>query len=404
MYFPSREETAELSCTPSLVRAILPDPGFPGLVVKANSLVLKQILHTTQIKLSVFLISENRLAYAVKNTSGDPALDATVWSIAETGREVEALRQIHTKCTVDLYLFNELVVNVAQAKLSITRIWGEPPMVFDRCTIGTVDQFHLSEEIAEHLSAFDEGDRSSDLAVFDGAGSGDWSSPTIYLYGNQSASNPLSISSTDEGGQQEALCGWLLDNLLPTGAISNPTVVRGDESRELTDVMLTYEYGVVLIESKGLNILDKPTLPAISRLRRSTAKHVEKASRQLVGAVKQLRLGSSVRDSARVPVEIERPDTPHAIILVPDLFLLAGNSDYDAGYFVRMTQEINGFFHMLDPEELFSIVRAANRLVARRPEITRMMAFDFYLMERAKQSLTTSNPAFRVIFRDGDMV
>ena len=83
---------------------------------------------------------------------------------------------------------------------------------------------------------------------------------------NNAARGLVSLLDSDEGGQQEALAHWLVDELSPDGATRSPQVDERGSVRELTDILLTHRHGNILFESKSLSMLSRPSLPPRDRL------------------------------------------------------------------------------------------------------------------------------------------
>lgn len=115
-----------------------------------------------------------------------------------------------------------------------------------------------------------------------------------------------------------------------------------------------------------------------------------------------MKRGYKVTDKQGNEVEVERSMPPHVIILVPDLMLVAGAKDYGPDFIQKASQEVEGFFHILDPAELLRVVQAAEMIAARGTATTPIMAFDFYLMERAKTAMSVPTPNFGMLIRFAD--
>ena len=58
-----------------------------------------------------------------------------------------------------------------------------------------------------------------------------------------------------------------------------------------------------------------------------------------------------------------------------------------------------GLLHLLDIAELLRIVQAAEIIATRGTKTTPMMAFDYYLMERAKKTLDAGTLCIEVLLR-----
>jgi hypothetical protein len=85
-----------------------------------------------------------------------------------------------------------------------------------------------------------------------------------------------------------------------------PRIPKGSGFRELTDILLSYEHGSILIESKTLTILQRSSLPGRTKLAHDVSHHVKKAINQLRGGIRRLKDGTSVTSKAGVQLSVER--------------------------------------------------------------------------------------------------
>lgn len=146
-------------------------------------------------------------------------------------------------------------------------------------------------------------------------------------------------------------------------------------------------------------MLTRDNLPYRDKLTSDLVKHVSKARNQLAGGIKNLRRGLLVTDSAGTHLEIEREKPVHAIILVPDLSLLQDASEFGTEFIYEFMRATGGYLHILDPAELLRVVQAAGMIARDSDTLSEMMAFDWYLMERAKRAVRNTTPYFAVLFR-----
>jgi hypothetical protein len=216
-----------------------------------------------------------------------------------------------------------------------------------------------------------------------------WSPIDSTLITRRLERSPLGLFERDEGGQQEHLALWLTDLLDPDGVLLNPLVLSGGRApRELCDILVNYSEGAFLVESKTLAVFGRPRLPSRSDLAADVDKHLAKAHSQLRGATRALKSGASITDRHHNPVEVRRDRPPTAIILVPDLSLLAGRG---AGLCLEMirsfSQEGNGLLHILDLSALARGSQAASMLARYGQKTSHMAAFDYWLFERWKAVL-----------------
>jgi hypothetical protein len=214
----------------------------------------------------------------------------------------------------------------------------------------------------------------------------------------------ISIFDQDEGQQQEEIAVWLTDALQPTGCFKSPQIDGPTVTRELCDVLLSHQFGAFLIESKSLSIFRRGDLPPRGKLSRDVAKHITKAYRQLSGGLRWLKLGYRVFDSSGNQIEVEREHPAHAIILVPDLTLLSESKDFGGDFVRRFYSESGAILHILDPAELLRMVQVAATIADKSRRVSSIMAFDWYLMERAKRTVTLKTPDFGMIARFPDHI
>jgi hypothetical protein len=100
--------------------------------------------------------------------------------------------------------------------------------------------------------------------------------------------------------------------------------------------------------------------------------------------VRKLRDNVPVFDAQGKAIELERKQPPHAIILVPELALVARRNDEWFCHIAEFIEKTGGFLHILDTVQLFRMMQAARMIADASDRCTSMMAFDYYLIERAK--------------------
>lgn len=118
--------------------------------------------------------------------------------------------------------------------------------------------------------------------------------------------------------------------------------------------------------------------------------------------MRRLKNGVSVSSVTGVPLDIERTQPMHGIVLIPDLDLIEDRGAYGIPFIEQFMKDTGGFIHLLDIAELLRIVQAAEMIAARGTETTPMMAFDYYLVERAKKTLDAETLCIKVLLRFAD--
>jgi len=370
----------------------------PTLLVKATSLSLKYLLRLQCLRFVLLQAEPGWFSYGIE-ISDDPDHPALVWSAMERADEraaIEAL-MVSPKCAV--FLFNEAVINVAWAEIQLDLSDSRARRIIGTSTFAPSDG--SSETMMRKLFTDRDTGRApeSSIVKLELPPVREWLPITSKYISRRTNTSPISIFNEDEGGQQEELALWLTNSLHSNGAVRSPQIHEPKRPRELSDILLSYEYGTFLMESKTLSVMTRDVLPPRTKLTQDLIKHLQKATSQLAGGVKNIRRGYRVTDLSGEDVKVNSTHTPHVIVLVPDLSLLTRETSYGRDYFIRIMQEIQAFLHILDLTELVRMVQAAEMIVEDNPELTTIEAFDWYLMERAKVATQENTPHFSMLYR-----
>ncbi|MFC3677041.1 hypothetical protein [Ferrovibrio xuzhouensis] len=243
---------------------------------------------------------------------------------------------------------------------------------------------------------------SENLFISDIPNTTDWKPLKNHYITSHATSSLIDLFDQDEGGQQEQIGIWLTDNLHPRGVFHSPKIPDGKKLRELTDILFSHEYGSILIESKAISLTTRASLPNRSKLARDVSSHIAKAAKQLRGGIRQLKQNTLVFNDAGIALDIERTKPMHGIILIPDLDLVENRALYGTRFITDFMSATGSFIHILDTSELLRIVQAAEMIAARGKTTTPMMAFDYYLVERARKSAEAETLCIEVLLRFAD--
>lgn len=403
MHLLAAHYRSEFLATPSLVRLDYvqgKDGREPTLLIKASTLLLKYIVLKISMKLHFIQMGE-RLLYALE-IRDDDLNPAITWSVLEREEERSAMIALSRGETCQIFLFNELAVNVAWAARSIEV--GKPlENMASAAAVGFVDYEIIKEESSAIFDCIISG-KALNYETIETIipNTDEWNPVLNQLITNQAAESPINLFDQNEGGQQEQLALWLTDNLQPTGAHTSPQIPKGKGSRELTDVLLSYQFGSILIESKALAVLGRSILPTREKLARNMVDHITKAVDQLKGAVRQIKLGTPVATKTGTHIEVERTQPVHAIVLIPDFSLIKEKDTYDRKMMAAFNKETGGWIHILDVSELLRIVQAAEVISEGDKRTTPMMAFDYYLIERAKTAYRAGTLFVEILLKFSD--
>jgi len=372
--------------------------GFePTLLVKGNTLLLKYIVLGARLQFHMARVG-NRLLYAF-TAFDDKSKPAMLWSVLENDAEANALKGLALGESCPVFLFNELALNVARSTVTIIL----PEQMQDwisNAARGQVDYPAITEHADELLEQAFRGTASANVLVSaDFAVTDSWHPVFNHFITSHGTNSPVDLFNKDEGGQQEQLAVWLTDSLHPRGAHHSPQIPKGPGQRELTDILLSHEYGALLIESKALTVFNRKNLPDRIKLAKDVSQHVEKAVRQLRGSIRRLKEGVPVTSLSGSPIEVEHTKPIHAIVLIPEFALIENQERYDRSFIAEFMEATGGFIHLLDVAELLRVVQAAEIISRGSPKVTPLMAFDYYLMERAKRTRDAGTLCIQVLLR-----
>ncbi|MFS2180067.1 hypothetical protein ACCC98_29635 [Rhizobium pisi] len=385
MHVPRYELWQEMLAVPQLVRLTFPQQNgterYPTLLIKAHSLLLKYIVQGVPLRLFFFRTSEDHCAYAL-HIADDPTNGVIIWSLLTDTDELSALRDVASHGGCSIYLFNETCANCAwtSANISINSTILE---LADGLLFRGRNPVQYMDEISEILDRIHVGAAHEAVQV-EVVVTESWRQLRTDFILNGIRSAKLNLLADNEGSHQEQLSHAMLGDLSPRGAYVNTQLHEPSGRKEYTDVLLTHEFGTILLESKSLSIFEhRVQLPDRNKLRKNIEKSSIKALNQLRVAARKLRENVPVFDQQGEVIELERTQPPHAIILVPELELMAD----DMVWFPRIEEFMRatgGFLHILDTIQLFRMMQAARMISEASNETSPMMAFDYYLLQRAE--------------------
>lgn len=373
----------------------------PTLLIKGSTLLLKYIAQGAALSLRFACIG-NRFFYAliISNDAKEPA---SLWSVVEREEEKAALSSLAQGKPCQIFLFNELAVNVAWTSASVGAC-EELAVMLEEIANGAVDYTAIDTSASAILARphQDHDQSSSDFLDISLPNTKAWNSISNQFVTAQGVVTPIELFDPNEGAQQERLAVWLTDSLHPLGAHHSPQVPKGQDYRELTDVLLSHEFGAVLIESKALTIFGRESLPDRAKLARDVTGHIRKAVGQLKGGIRKIKGGAPVTGASGSLIDVERIKPAHCIVMVPDLDLIKDLDSSGVEMMREFMEATGGFIHFLDVVELFRAVQAAQAISLRSDSVTPMMALDYYLMERAKKTCAAGTLSIEVLLRFSD--
>jgi hypothetical protein len=402
MHWLADHNRSEFLACPELIRFEYAkrDNGFePTLLIKGSTLLLKYAVLGRPMHLA-FCRFEGRLLCALKICDdGDDG--GILWSIVEREQELNAIRGVAFGSPLTVFLFNEIAVNVTWNSIPISGQTHELANWATSVQTGPLDHNLIGAKVHRLLERLHR-DVESDgkwitIAI---GGHTDWKPIYNHFITNAGSSSLIDLFDPDEGKQQEQIGVWLTDNLHPLGVHYSPQIPKGNGTRELTDILLSYEFGSILLESKALSVLSRDRMPDRTKLKADVSGHIAKAFAQLRGGIRKIRASVEVTGRTGERIDVERTQPPHAIVLIPDLDLVDDPTAYGTDFIKDFMEKTGGGFpHLLDISELLRVVQAAEMISKQGSTTTPMMAFDYYLMERFKKAVDAGTLKLEVLLR-----
>ncbi|MGR6331445.1 hypothetical protein ACU5AX_20480 [Sphingomonas sp. XXL09] len=402
MHILSAHNRSEFLATPQLVRFDFASGrnGFePTLLVKADVVVLKYLTRGVRLQLMIAQTYGDRLIYSLI-VHDDPTSPGIIWSVLEREEERQALLGLAEGKPLQVFLFNELAINVAWAEMEVAVAGNRLGSLSAYAGLGKFDHSGVVARVDDIYTALRDGKVADPtMLLIDLPAVPEWHQVRNSLITSRSGVSEMNLFDLDEGRQQEKLVIWLADNLHPDVIIDQPQIMKSGRFRELTDILLGYSGGTFIFESKALKLFNRPELPDRTKLSKNVLASIKKGLKQLKGAARQIRDGATIYDLDGREQEVERTQPIHAIILVPDLRLLPPKFGFDM--MVEFVKATRGYLHILDPSELLRIVQIVEGLVRRSESqtITPMMALDSRFIERAETCVEAQSLNVEIITR-----
>lgn len=399
MYSFSKKIFSDLQISQQLMRFDYPygnnNIKESSLLIQVNTLIIKYIISKTPLKLYFTKIGNKILYYLLIEDNIDEPL--TIWSILDSEEEYNCLMNIVKGEKLHIYLLNELSIIVSWKIINFNESY-DLFQFLNKCDINPIKQDDYQEAVCKIIENI-KNNEINNFLTFELDNSSDWNYTNSFYITNQIQKSNLNIQKDVEGTHQEQIALWLIDSIKPEGAYYSPQIPHDDGTREFTDLLIYYENSSFLFESKSLSIISREKIPTREQLIKDTSKHIEKALKQLKGAVRQLKQGTPIYTKQRELIEIDRTKDTHCIIIVSDLSVVSNNCLIDSNAIKDFITTTNCFIHLIDLCELKRIVQAANMLASRSTKHSTIEVFDFYLREREKIAIKEGSLNIHVLLK-----
>ncbi len=203
------------------------------------------------------------------------------------------------------------------------------------------------------------------------------------------------IDDRAEGPKLERLIHVVIDSVYPGSSYRSPGVKRGKVIRELADVVGFDADSICLIQAKALPVLTADLERSSDRRTATVTKHITKALKQLVGALKQIRSGNPLFDADGKLIALPNPETSivQAIVVLSEMYAFADWKAIASEIVEASENEVHSaLFHVLDIQELAYIAN-----MCKSAEM-----FDYLMLQRWVGVMTTGTVYGRARLRHDD--
>lgn len=146
----------------------------------------------------------------------------------------------------------------------------------------------------------------------------EWTVMQNYVIGHKQTSHFI-INDRNEGSVLEREVVTVLDSLFKKNLYLNPQIARVKGFRELTDIFALNDYGLFLIETKALGVIDRAGDKPMEKKVSGLQKQISTGIGQIVGAAKKINEGAKLYDKDFQEIQYKKKKFPHCIVLVSEL-------------------------------------------------------------------------------------
>jgi hypothetical protein len=166
------------------------------------------------------------------------------------------------------------------------------------------------------------------------------------------------IDDADEGTKLERVAHATLDSIYPGTTFRSPQIVKTQNRRELADILSFNDEWLCVVQAKALSVLAVNDDRSSARRKAAVTKDIEKGLRQLAGALRAIRSGSPIFDSAgnKLAIPPGQKARVHAIVLVSEMYSFVDWRAVAAAVNEASEKGYRTLFHVFDIQELAHIV------------------------------------------------
>jgi hypothetical protein len=183
-----------------------------------------------------------------------------------------------------------------------------------------------------------------------------WKPQEVFEVTPTATGGPFLIDDTDEGPKLERQVHVVVDCIYPGNAHICPAVQDGKKLRELTDVLGFDQDFICVIQAKAIAVFSANDEQPSSRRKGNVEKDIQKAMKQLAGALTNIRNGSAIfthEERALITIPNRESSPAHAIVVLSEMYTFIDWKAVAADVAKASDSEHHrALFHVMDIQEL----------------------------------------------------
>ncbi|MDB5277305.1 MAG: hypothetical protein JWR61_2260 [Ferruginibacter sp.] len=297
------------------------------IMIKASSATIRALINGCRIVFE-FGKDENEIPnilYAGVRIYDDPVHYISVTGVQRFEEEHAAIVRIIKNELIPVHFYNELCICVATSIISFDPVNRKQVLKL----VGNLKELYsgdFTRQISHSLDCFQftlgitrQFDTVHKINTISLEGElTEWKISDNNFIGVNDQGKVI-INDQNEGAIFENQVWAALESIFNQDIYLRPQIKSKKSFRELTDIFAYSQYGLFLVETKALGILNKDAERSMDKKVARVQKQIEKGLNQLTGAVKKIRENELVYSSKEKIVEFDRTLLPHCIVLVSEL-------------------------------------------------------------------------------------
>lgn len=348
--------------------------GRIALIAKIPESVIKALYRgaTTSLFLGAMRGDWMRILCLGLRVNDEPENPFTVTFPNASPEDAILLRQLLRSASTTLHCLNELNHPVLSASCQLRPETSKGAAEFldnsdhwlltpDSCLEVEVSEVARNIELAlDRFQLLIYGARSNSYGepVFEVAVSLDiWSIQTVVDV-SPTLCEEFRIDDADEGTKLERAIHATLDSIYPGTTFRSPQTIKGQNRRELADILAFNDEWLCVVQAKALSVLAVNGDRSSQRRKAAVTKDIDKGLRQLAGALRAIRSGCSIFESAgsKLAIPNGQKTLAHAIVLVSEMYSFVDWRGVASAVNEASEKGYRALFHVFDIQELGHIV------------------------------------------------